>query len=134
MSDDRLIAPYLSAAAEGLLVLPTCGRCGTVHWYPLPLCPACQGTWSWQPASPRATLVTWTVVHHAFSPELAGHVPYLVALAEPDGAPGVHLVTTVIGTDANRLSVGMRLAVDFAETLTGTAHLPVYRVIDEPVG
>jgi uncharacterized protein len=127
VTTDRLIQPFLDAVSQRRLVLPTCPACATIHWYPLPLCPACQGRWSWQEVCPEATLFSWTTVFHAFSPDLAGKLPYLVALVEPVGAPGVHLVTTLLDVTPEELRIGMSVTADFEVPVSGNALMPVFR-------
>nr|BBJ51766.1 hypothetical protein SAVMC3_43950 [Streptomyces avermitilis] len=61
---DAFTRPYWDAAAEGVLLLRRCAGCGRTHHYPREFCPHC---WSddvtWERASGRATLYTWSVVH-----------------------------------------------------------------------
>jgi hypothetical protein len=123
-----IIEPYLAAIAERRIVLPHCDACGSFHWYPLPRCPGCGSAgWSWREVRPQARLLTWTMVAHAFSPDLAGKVPYLVALVEPVDAPGVHLVTTVVDCRADELVIDMPLVADFRVPVWGEAAMPVFR-------
>jgi uncharacterized OB-fold protein len=128
MTDAPVIGPYLDAVAERRLVLPYCQSCANFHWYPLPLCPFCQSAeWSWSAIGGEGRLFSWTLVTHAFDRALADKTPYLVALVQPDDAPDIHLVTTVVGCEPRDLSIGMRLVADFAVPIAGEALMPVFR-------
>lgn len=123
----QLDAEFRAAAVRGELVLPTCQACGRRHWYPLPRCPHCQrGGWTWQPAPLGGTLYSWTVIRHAFHPDLAGQLPYVVGLVEPDGAPGVHFVTNIVDCDPAELAVGMRVTAEFRPPVWADHPMPVF--------
>lgn len=69
---DAFTRPYWDAAAEGHLLIRRCGVCGRAHHYPREFCPYC---WSedvtWERASGRATLYTWSVIHRNDLPRSA---------------------------------------------------------------
>lgn len=84
----ELSRPYWEAAAQGRLVLQACAACGRVRHYPRLLCSRCHSDQAtWQPASGRGTLHSWTVSHHAFHPGFAEELPY--TLVTVDLAEGV---------------------------------------------
>jgi uncharacterized OB-fold protein len=96
------LGPHYEGAARGQIVLPWCGGCEAPHWYPALLCPGC-GTpdWEWREFGSRARLDSWTVVHHPLAPALRGHLPLVIGLLVPVGAPHVRLVSTLaIAPDA----------------------------------
>ena len=72
-------------------------------------------------------MLTWTMVAHAFSPDLADKVPYLVALVEPVDAAGVHLVTTVVDCGVDELAIDMPLVADFRVPVWGESAMLVFR-------
>ena len=90
------LSPHYLGAARGQIVLPRCSGCAAPHWYPALLCPGCGASdWEWREFGSRARLVTWTVVHHALAAALRGHLPLVIGLLVPAGAPNVRLVSTL---------------------------------------
>ncbi|MFB6845956.1 Zn-ribbon domain-containing OB-fold protein [Streptomyces sp. NPDC056373] len=131
---DAFTRTYWDAAAEGRLLIRRCGACGRAHHYPREFCPHC---WSedvtWETASGRATLYTWSVVHRNDLPPFSHRVPYVaavVALAE-----GPRMMTEIVGArgtphpltgedpGAPGLSAGAALEVAFRE------GVPVFRAV-----
>ncbi|MET8942321.1 Zn-ribbon domain-containing OB-fold protein [Streptomyces sp. NPDC004542] len=117
---DAFTRAYWDAAAEGRLLLRRCGACGRAHHYPREFCPHC---WSddvtWQRATGRATLYTWSVVHRNDLPPFGDRTPYVaavVALAE-----GPRMMTEVVDCPAGELRPGMPVDVAFR------AGVPVFR-------
>ncbi|WP_316769382.1 Zn-ribbon domain-containing OB-fold protein [Streptomyces sasae] len=117
---DAFTRPYWDAAAEGRLLLRRCRSCGRAHHYPREFCPHC---WSedvtWEPATGRATLYTWSVVHRNDLPPFGDRVPYVAAVV--DLAEGPRMMTEVVDADPETLRAGLELEVAFRE---GT---PVFR-------
>ncbi|MFF0625887.1 Zn-ribbon domain-containing OB-fold protein [Streptomyces sp. NPDC004296] len=117
---DAFTRPYWAAAAEGRLLLRRCRAegCGAVHHYPREFCPHC---WSedvtWEPATGRATLYTWSVVHRNDLPPFGDRVPYVAAVVEL--AEGPRMMTEVTDCAESDLRIGMPLAVHFR---TGSAE------------
>ncbi|MFI1409780.1 Zn-ribbon domain-containing OB-fold protein [Streptomyces sp. NPDC020707] len=127
---DAFSRPYWDAAADGRLLLRRCGACGRAHHYPREFCPHC---WSedvtWERASGRATLYTWSVVHRNDLPPFGARTPYVAAVVDLDEGP--RMMTEVVECGEGDLRVGMALQVAFREgEAEGAAGAPVFR----PVG
>ncbi|MFG3285361.1 Zn-ribbon domain-containing OB-fold protein [Streptomyces sp. NPDC048111] len=109
---DAFTRPYWDAAAEGRLLLRHCAACDRPHHYPREFCPYC---WSedvhWSPASGRATLYTWSVVHRNDLPPFGERVPYVAAVV--DLAEGPRMMTEVVDCPEGELRIGMELTVTF---------------------
>ncbi|MEW1654424.1 MULTISPECIES: OB-fold domain-containing protein [unclassified Streptomyces] len=111
---DAFTRPYWEAATEGRLLLRRCraAGCGAAHHYPREFCPYC---WSedvaWEPASGRAALYTWSVVHRNDLPPFGARVPYVAAVVEL--AEGPRMMTEVTDCAESELRIGMPLAVHF---------------------
>jgi uncharacterized OB-fold protein len=122
---DAFTRPYWDAAAEGRLLIRNCSACARVHHYPREFCPHC---WSedvsWRPASGRATLYTWSVVHRNDLPPFGERVPYVAAVV--DLAEGPRMMTEVVGCEEAALRIGMKLEVAFR------AGVPVFRPVSRP--
>jgi uncharacterized protein len=117
--------PFWDAAADGRLLLRRCAACGNAHFYPRSFCPEC---WSedvsWEEASGRATLYTWSVVYSNDLPPFGERVPYVAAVV--DLAEGPRMMTNVVDCAFDALAVGMDLTVTF-EQRTDDLALPVFR-------
>jgi uncharacterized protein len=116
--------PFWEAARDGRLLIKRCADCGAAHFYPRPFCPRC---WSqavaWEPASGRAALYTWSVVHHNDLPPFPERLPYVAAVV--DLAEGPRLQTTIVDCEPTSLRVGMALQVAFRD-LTEEVTIPVF--------
>ncbi|MYV75913.1 nucleic acid-binding protein [Streptomyces sp. SID1046] len=124
---DEFTRPYWDAAAEGRLLLRRCADCGRAHHYPREFCPFCwagEDRVTWEPASGRATLYTWSVIHRNDLPPFGTRVPYTAAVV--DLAEGPRMMTEVVDCEAADLSIGMPLAVTFREAADGV-RVAVFR-------
>ncbi|MGW1281440.1 Zn-ribbon domain-containing OB-fold protein [Streptomyces tsukubensis] len=132
---DDFTRPYWTAAASGTLLVRRCRACGRAHHYPREFCPYC---WSedgeWEPATGRATLYTWSVVHRNDLRPFDRRVPYVAAVVELEEGP--KLMTEVVECPEGRLSIGMLLEVVFREEEGepggGGVAVPVFRPQSAP--
>ncbi|MFF3487446.1 Zn-ribbon domain-containing OB-fold protein [Streptomyces sp. NPDC002701] len=109
---DAFTRPYWDAACDGHLLLRRCGVCGRAHHYPREFCPHCwSGAVTWERASGRATLYTWSVVHRNDLPPFTARTPYVAAVV--DLAEGPRMMTEVVDCGEGALTVGMALEVAF---------------------
>jgi uncharacterized protein len=119
--------PYWDAARAGRLLVKRCADCGAAHFYPRPFCPRCwSSAVSWEEASGRAVLYTWSVVHHNDLPPFSDRLPYVAAVV--DLAEGPRMMTNVVDCDEEQLRVGMPLQVayrEIAEHVTIPVFVPV---------
>ena len=121
VADDRVDEEFWQGCREGRYLLYRCGACGWTVW-PAGGCPRHgMAEMTWQPASGRGRLHTWTVVHQRYGSSFPGPPPN-VAIVELEEGPLVH--TSVIGAD--RLEIGMPLEVTFTE-IGPEVVLPVFR-------
>ncbi|WP_107090498.1 Zn-ribbon domain-containing OB-fold protein [Streptomyces sp. WM6378] len=122
---DAFTRPYWDAAAEGRLLVRHCSACDRPHHYPREFCPYC---WSedltWRPASGRATLYTWSVVHRNDLPPFGDRVPYVAAVV--DLAEGPRMMTEVVGCPEAELRIGMELYVTFRAGTEDGVTVPVF--------
>ena len=95
-------------------MLPTCDACGKAHLPPGPVCPFCfSGNITWQAASGRGHISTFTVVHKAWFTAFQDETPYNVVQVELDEGP--RLTSRIIGADQQRLQIGQRVEVVFTD-------------------
>jgi len=116
--------PFWDAAREGRFLIVRCRSCGKAHHYPRPFCPFC---WSddvtWEDASGRATLYTYSTVYVNDLPPFSERLPYVAAVVELDEGPRV--MTNIVGCEPQALRVGMPVQVRFVE-LTPDITAPVF--------
>jgi uncharacterized OB-fold protein len=100
--------PFWEGAAGGALVLPRCDGCGRYVWYPETPCRFCRGSrLTWGEVSGRGRLFSWSVVHHAWIPQLADRLPFVTGLVALVEDPAVRLVTAIVDCDPRRLRCDM---------------------------
>ncbi|ORW21215.1 DNA-binding protein [Mycolicibacter nonchromogenicus] len=119
---------WWSAIQNGTLLLNACQECGRNSLHHRCFCPHC---WSEDvaptPASGRATLYTWTVVHQNAAP-FDALTPYVVAMV--DLAEGPRLMTHLENCAIERLDAGLELTLDFRRGADGFA-IPIFTPVPE---
>lgn len=80
---EELSAPYWAGARRGALVVQRCDSCGALRHYPRALCDLCH-SFNWSPTEVEGTgtVHAWTVAHHAFAPDVADDVPYVLVTVD----------------------------------------------------
>ncbi|MEZ5741336.1 MAG: OB-fold domain-containing protein [Burkholderiaceae bacterium] len=105
-------ARYWEAAANDRLHLQRCASCQAFQNLPRGHCVACGSTdMTWTPASGKATLASFSIVHRAPSAAWRTQVPYVLALV--DLAEGVRLMLNVRTADPGSLQIGEALEIFF---------------------
>lgn len=106
---------YWDAPRSGRLEILRCQSCGAWIHYPQPRCPACLGT-DVAPTrvSGRGTVASFTVTHFAPTPALADSLPITLVMVELEDAPGVRVVTNLVG-GAEQVRIGLPVEVTFEE-------------------
>jgi uncharacterized OB-fold protein len=128
-SDEFLAQPYWRHLASGTLQLNRCDACGAFRNPPGPVCPKCRTIGdSWAPVSGRATLNSFTEVHHPVHPILAERTPYVVTLVDLE--EGVRMVSGIPSGMTASLTVGMPLRCKVVAFDKDFA-LPYFLPIDE---
>ena len=129
LETDIWTAPFWQATAEHRLQIPRCGACGRFRMPPSPFCPACQSqAVEWVPVEGTGTVYSFTIIVNPPFPEAAAHVPYLPAIIELDGAPGVRLVSAIIGAPLDQVAIGARVTLSWQDLPEGGASLPRFRL------
>jgi len=119
-------ASWWAALQDGNLMVNMCQACDRASLYARPFCPHC---WSEDvelvPATGRARLYTWSVVHQNAAP-FADRTPYVVAMV--DLSEGPRIMTAIEGCDAKDLTPDMELEAAFRTDDDGFA-VPVFRPV-----
>jgi uncharacterized OB-fold protein len=120
--------PFWDACRRHALAIQRCTECGAFRHPPSPVCWRCRSfTHTWAPVSGQGTVFTYAVVHRAFVPGLEPALPYIVVLVALDDAPGVRLLTNLVGTAAADLRIGLPVEVCY-EDVSDEVTLPRVRV------
>ena len=122
---------WWAAVQNRTLMVNACASCGRNSLYPRPFCPHC---WSddvaLSPASGRARLYTWSVVHQNAAP-FDSRAPYVVAMV--DLAEGPRLMTELTDCPSEMLCADAELEIDFREDEEGFV-VPVFRPVTRSIG
>ncbi len=120
--------PFWDAASEGRFTLQRCDACGSWIFYPRSHCPQC---WSprltWQEASGRGTVKSFSVIHRPGHPGWKVATPYIVALIELTEGPT--MLSTLVDSALDSVRVGMRVAVRFVQV--GKFALPMFAPLQQ---
>lgn len=104
---------WWAAVQDRTLMVNACRTCSRNSLYVRPFCPHC---WSedvaLMPASGRARLYTWSVIHQHAAP-FAERTPYVLAMV--DLAEGPRLMTVVEGCPLDDLRADLELSLAFRD-------------------
>jgi uncharacterized OB-fold protein len=118
-----LSRPFWEAARQKQLVLQHCAACESWVFYPRVRCPHCwSARLSWQPASGRGTVKTFSVVHRPGHPAWQAVAPYAVALIDLE--EGVTMLSTLVEVPVEVIHIGMPVGVRFVRI--GQYALPMF--------
>lgn len=105
--DDGLDRPHWEGLRAGEVRMQRCAPCGHWIWAPQPLCPRCHSfDLTWPAVDPAGTIYSWTRTWQPFTPELSGHLPFVVVLAELPAAGGRRLLGVLRDGDGADVRVG----------------------------
>jgi hypothetical protein len=106
---------FWKAANEGKLLVRHCAACDEAHHYPRTICPFCgSDDTHWRQASGEAEIYTFSIIRQA------GYTLGYVTLAE-----GPTILTNIITDDPDKLKIGDKLRLTFAES-EGGQKIPVF--------
>ncbi len=121
---DEVSAPFWSAAAEHVLTVARCRRCGAFTVPPDVVCPHCHSAdpaFEFTPVSGRGAVRSWTVVRQAFLPGFDADLPFVLVDVELVEEAGLRLIGRLLnGADAD-LHVGDPVVVAFEDIAPGVA-------------
>lgn len=119
---------FWTGGSVGELRIQRCGECQVWQHPPRARCPRCASAEvTYQAVSGRATVYTFTLVHHAYRPGLA--LPVVVALVELAEQPGLRITTSITGCPPDQVAIGQDVRVVFEDQSDGI-FVPLF----EPIG
>jgi hypothetical protein len=102
-------AEFYAFLAQGELRLQRCAECGVWRHPPRHRCAACGSREvSWERASGRAKVFSWTITHRTVDP--AFEPPYAIVVAETEEGP--RLVGNLRGAEPSALALDLPLTVE----------------------
>lgn len=118
---DHITAGYWEAAARRELAIQQCVKCKHFQHMPRPICSQCYSDdLTFTKVSGRGTIFSYTIAEHPVHPALAEKLPYNVILVDLDDAPGVRLVSNLVGAGNDAVKIGLPVEVVFEEPMPGT--------------
>jgi uncharacterized protein len=128
---DETSAPYWAAAAQHVLTVARCSRCGTLTLPPDVVCTACGSTdpaFEFTAVSGQGVVRSWTVVRQAFLPGFDRELPFVLVDVELAEQADLRLIGRLLdGVDAE-LRLGAEVRVAF-EDLTAEIALPAFELV-----
>ncbi len=103
--------PYWDGLRNGKLMLPKCGDCDTVFFYPRILCPNCHSrNVGWIEASGRGKLYSFEIAYRSFNPAFKVEPPFILAMVELEEGP--RMMSNLINIEADPGVVKCDMAVE----------------------
>ena len=100
-------APFWEATARHDLAIPRCSDCGRFRMPPTPFCPGCQSqAIEWVTMSENGVVYSFTLVTRSIVPGMEDSVPYVPAIIELPEADGVRLITNIVESQIDEISIG----------------------------
>jgi uncharacterized OB-fold protein len=116
---------FWEACARHELYVQRCGACGMLRYPPRGLCPQCLSSETeYVRASGRGTIYTFTVTHQNQSAGFRDELPYVLAYVELEEGP--RILTNIVGTPPDEVTIGMPVRVVFEDVDEGLA-LPKFQ-------
>jgi uncharacterized protein len=123
---DERTQEFWDAAAEGRLLAPKCSDCGTFRMPPGRFCPNCLGmNLEYVTLPGTGTVYASIVVRESLVKGGEDNLPYVPALVEADGAPGIRFVSNVVDCEPDDVTIGMPVRVVFHQ-VSDTLTLPLW--------
>ena len=117
--------PFWEGCKAGELRMQHCSSCDRFQFYPRIVCSDCGGKeLEWLPVSGLGVIASFTVVRRGIS--RAYDAPYVVVLI--DLAEGVRMMSSLVGAEAESVSIGAAVQVEFEDWGQGY-RLPVFRPV-----
>jgi uncharacterized protein len=113
LAPDELDAPFWEGCRAHTFLVHRCTLCDRAYWPASTCIDHGSAAMAWQPASGRAEVFTYTVVHHPYDRSLVDKLPYAAAVVKLDEGPFFH--TDIVGCEAADVRIGMRVKVTFED-------------------
>lgn len=127
---DAWSEPFWQAGVEGRTVMPQCNHCRTFRWPAGPFCPSCRSQEvAWVPPG-QARIYSFTILPVPGADKEAPPRARIPALVEFANAPGVRLVSVLVGADPKSVAIGDPVDIEWRPAANGV--VPVFRLQGSP--
>jgi uncharacterized OB-fold protein len=119
--------PYWDGLKQERLMLPKCGDCGHVFWYPRVLCPRCHSRQiAWVQSSGQGSLYAFEIAHQSFNRAMKIPRPYVLAMIQLTEGPRMLSNLINVEPDPSAVKIGMPVEVVFTK-LTDDVTIPLFQ-------
>jgi uncharacterized OB-fold protein len=129
---DEQSAPFWSAAAEHILVLARCSRCGTFSHPPDLACPHCGSTdpdFVFTPVDGTGTIRSWTVMRQSFLPGF--DVPFVLVDVELEAQADLRMIGRLVDGPGAAIRIGSAVSIAF-EDIAPHVSVPAFALSANP--
>jgi uncharacterized OB-fold protein len=106
-------APFWTSGRDGALLVARCEACDRWVHPATERCEVCECPLTWAPVSGRGTVLTFTVNHQPFNPEVP--VPYVIAIVTLDEQDDLRVPTNIVDCEPDAVVIGMPVTVRFEQ-------------------
>jgi uncharacterized OB-fold protein len=124
LSGDYLDLPFWEGTARHELRLHGCALCGRKYWPASQCIEHGDAQMEWAPANGGGIVHTYTIMYHAYAPQMAARVPFCVAVVQLDEGPFFH--TNILDCPIEDIHVGLRVEVRFQLDESTGLTLPMF--------
>lgn len=127
---DESSAPFWSAAADYVLTVARCGRCGRLSMPPDVTCSHCHTSdpgFEFTPVSGRGVVRSWTVVRQAFLPGFDDDLPFVLVDVELVEQAGLRLIGRLLDGVGAPLRIDAPVVAGFEDLTPGVA-IPAFEL------
>jgi uncharacterized OB-fold protein len=121
---DERSAPFWEAAANHVLAVARCSRCGAYAHPPDAVCSNCGSTdpgFAFQPVSGRGSVRSWTVVRQSFLPGFDADLPFVLVDVELVEQAELRLIGRLLDGPHAPLALGAAVRAAFEDIAPGMA-------------
>jgi uncharacterized OB-fold protein len=127
---DERSEPFWRAAAEHVLTVARCSRCGVFAIPPDIVCPNCTSEdpeFQFEPVSGRGTVRSWTVVRQSFLPGFDDDVPFVLVDVELEEQVELRMIGRLTDGPEAPLRLGAKVTIAF-EDLAEHVAVPAFQL------
>lgn len=119
--------PFWQGTAQGQFLLHRCRMCDRSYWPASRCIDHGDAEMAWVEASGRGEVYTYTVMHHAYTPEMKGRTPYAVAVVKLEEGPFYH--ANIVDCPVEAVQVGLAVEVIVKDRHPNGLMLPMFKPI-----
>ena len=121
---DEQSAPFWTAAAEHVLTVARCSRCGAFAIPVDVVCDRCHSTqpdYVFEPVSGRGAIRSWSVIRQSFLPGFDDDLPFVLVDVELEEQADLRMIARLLDGPDAPLRTGSRVRAAFEDVGSGTS-------------